>query len=114
MAGVLGWTSPHPGLGSPVKLNRGNSCGLLDLLGIGKTLPGQGIAAKQPPPALLQIEPARSRRNEDVMDAWIPFQPGARFHTVVTAEIVTDDEQVSGRVIDFDVGQERDVAFGIA
>jgi hypothetical protein len=31
---------------------------LFDLVGIGKTLPGEGIAAKETPPALLEIEPS--------------------------------------------------------
>jgi hypothetical protein len=56
-ARILGRPSPDPGLGSSVELSRRNTGGLLDLLGIGKTLAGQRIAAEEPPPALLEIEP---------------------------------------------------------
>jgi len=70
---VLRWAAPDPRLGAQIELLGGNARGLFDLLGIGKTLTSQRIAAEEPPPAFLQIEPARSRRNEDVMDAWMPF-----------------------------------------
>ena len=33
--------------------------GQLDLLGIGKALSRQGFSSKQPPPRLLEVEPAR-------------------------------------------------------
>jgi hypothetical protein len=80
---------------------------LLDLFGIGKALTSQGITAEEPPPALLQVEPAGSSGNEDVMDAWMPFQPGARLQAVVTAQIVGDDEEISSRIVSFDVGKPR-------
>src|SRR5438132_1168417 len=70
--------SPDPGLGPQVELSGGDARGLLDLLGIGKTLPGERIAAEEPPPTLLQVEPARSGGDEDVMDARMFNQPGAR------------------------------------
>ncbi len=111
---ILGWPSPDPGLGAPVELRGGHPGGLLDLLGIGKTLPSKRIAAKEAPPSLLQIEPACPRGNEDVMDAWMPFQPGARLEAGVTTESVGDDEQVAPGVVGFDVGQQGNVAFGIA
>jgi len=44
--------SPDPGLGPQVELSGGDARGLLDLLGIGKTLPGERIAAEEPPPTL--------------------------------------------------------------
>ena len=113
VAMILGWTSPDPGLGAPVELCSGHTSGLFDFLGISKTLPGQCIAAEEPPPALLQVQPARSRRNEDVMDARVLFQPSARFQARVTAEIVADDEEVSAGVVGFEVGQQCNVAFGV-
>ncbi len=45
--------SPDPGLRPPVELRSGDAGGLLNLLGIGKALPGERIAAEEPPPALL-------------------------------------------------------------
>ena len=111
---VLGWPSPDPGLGAPIELLGRDAGGLFDLLGIGKTLPGERIAAEEPPPAFLQIEPACSRRNEDVVNARMPLQPGARLQTGMTAEIVTDDEEVSLGIVGFDVGEQCNVAFRVA
>ena len=107
-------TSPEPGFGPQVELSGGNAGGLLDLLGIGKALPRQGITAEEAPPALLEIEPARSGGNENVMDAWMRFQPGACLKTVVTTEVIRDDVDIASRIVGFNVGQQRDVAFGVA
>ncbi len=110
---ILGRASPDPRLGSQVELRGSDAGSLLDLLGIGKTLPRKGITAEEAPPALLQIEPARSGRNEDVMDARILFEPGARLETVVTGEIIADDEDLSRRIVGFDVGEQSDIALGV-
>src|SRR5205823_13951938 len=107
-------TSPEPGFGPQVELSGGNAGGLLDLLGIGKALPRQGITAEEAPPALLEIEPARSGGNENVMDAWMRFQPGACLKTVVTTEVIRDDVDVASRIVSFNVGKPRDVAFRVA
>jgi hypothetical protein len=107
---ILGRTSPHPGVGPQVELSGRHASSLFDLFGIGKTLASQRIAAQEPPPALLQIEPARSGRNEDVMEARMIEQPGARLEAGMTTEMVSDDEQVAFGVVGFDVGQKRDVA----
>jgi hypothetical protein len=48
------------------------------------------------------------------MDARMPFQPGARLQTAMTTEIVGNDEQVACGIVSFDVGQQRDVALGVA
>ncbi len=114
MAVILGRPSPEPGFGPPVELLGGDTGGLLDLLGIGETLPGKSIATEQAPPPLLQIEPARSCRNEDMMQARVLFQPSPGLQTVVTAEIVADNEDVASGIVGFDIGQESNVAFGIA
>ena len=107
-------TSPEPGFGPQVELSGGNAGGLLDLLGIGKALPRQGITAEEAPPALLEIEPARSGGNENVMDAWMRFQPGACLKTVVTTEVIRDDVDVASRIVSFNVGQQSNVAFRVA
>ena len=111
---ILRRTSPDPRLGAPVELRGSDTGGLFDLFGIGKTLASQRITPEKPPPALLQIKPARSCRDEDVMDAGMPLQPGARLQTGMTTQIVADDEQVTFGIVGFDVGQKRDVAFRIA
>jgi hypothetical protein len=61
MAMILGRSTPDPRFGSPVELSRRDAGGLLDLLGIGKALPGERIAAEEAPPALLQVEKASLR-----------------------------------------------------
>jgi len=43
--------------------------------------------------------------NEDVMDAWMPFEPGARLETVVTGKIIGDDKDVTRRMVGFDVSE---------
>lgn len=73
VAMILGRSTPDPGIGTPVELSCGEASGLLNLVGVGKTLSSQGIAAEEPPPALLQVEPAGSCRNEDVVEAWMRF-----------------------------------------
>jgi hypothetical protein len=111
---ILGRASPDPGLSPPVELRSGDAGGLLNLLGIGKTLASERIAAEEPPPALLQIEPARPSGYEHVMDTGMRFQPGSRFETAVTGEIVADDEDVPTGIVRFDVSQQCDIAFGVA
>lgn len=46
-------TSLDPRLGPQIELSCGNVDGLLNLIGIGKTLPGEDITPNEPPPALL-------------------------------------------------------------
>jgi hypothetical protein len=107
---ILGRTSPDPGVGPQVELRGRHTSGLFDLFGVGKALASEGIAAEEPPPALLQIEPARPGGDEDMMDAWMIDQPGAGLETVVTGEIIADDEDISRRIVGFDVCEQGDVA----
>jgi hypothetical protein len=58
VAMILGRPSPDPGLGPSIELCSRHAPGLVDLSRIGKTLARQRIAAKEPPPALLQVEPS--------------------------------------------------------
>src|SRR5258708_35297415 len=81
----LRWTSPDPGLGPQVELHRRDASGLLNLLGIGKALPGERTATEEAPPALLQIEPAGPGGSQAPLDAGMPFQPGARLQAGMTA-----------------------------
>jgi hypothetical protein len=101
----LRWASPNPGLRTQVELRSGDARGLLNLFGIGKTLPGERIAAEETPPALLQVEPAGPGGDEDVMDAWMPFERGARLETVVTTQIITDDEDIPRGIVSLNIGQ---------
>gem|GEM_PF-2144938 len=58
---ILGRTSPDPGFGPQVELSGRHTGGLLNLLGVGKTLPSKRITAEEAPPALLQVEPSLLR-----------------------------------------------------
>ncbi len=109
-----GRTSPDPGLGAPIELSGGDAGRLLDFLGIGKTLPGERITAEEAPPALLQIEPTGASGDEDLMEAWMRFQPGTGLETVMAAEVIGDDEDIARGVIGLNVGQQGDVAFRVA
>ena len=106
-------TSPDPGLGTMIELRSGHARSLLNLTRIGKTLAREGIAAEEPPPAFLQIEPTRAFGNEDVLEARVLCQPGARFQAVMTAQIVGDNENVAGRIVSFNVLEELNVVLGI-
>ncbi len=111
---ILGRPSPDPGFGSQVELSGSDAGSLLDLLRIGKALPSERIATEEAPPAFLQVEPAGPSRNEDVMDARMRFQPGARLQAAMTAEIIGDDEDVASRIVSLNVSEQSDIAFGIA
>ncbi len=114
MAADFRRATPDPGLGASIELRRGNSGSLFNLVRIGKTLPGQGIASEEPPPALLQIEPACPCRNEDLMQARVLREPGAGLGTVVAGEIVSDDENVPVGIVGFDVLEQLNVVRGVA
>ncbi len=114
VAMILGWASPDPGVGLQVELSGRHASSLFDLFGIGKTLASERIAAEEPPPALLQIEPARPGRNEHLMEARMIDKRGARLEAGMTTEIVGDDEQVAFGVVGFAVGEQGDVAFRVA
>ena len=87
MAMILGGTSPDPGVGPQIELSGGHASSLRNLIGVGKTLPGKRITTEEAPPALLQIEPAGSFGNEDMVNAGMLGQPGAGLSAVMTAEI---------------------------
>jgi hypothetical protein len=107
-------STPDPGIGSPIELSRGNPCSLLNLVGIGKALPGECIPSEEAPPALLEIEPAGSCGNEDVMEPRMLSHPGPRLSTVMAAEIIGDHEDVTSWIIGFDIGKESNVVRRVA
>ncbi len=114
MAPGLGQSSPHPRFGSPVELGCSHTRRLLDLFGIRKTLPSEGIATEEPPPALLQIEPACAFGNEQMLKAWMLSQPGAGLSTVVTTEIGSLHKNSIGWIGSLDGSSQSNVAFGVA
>jgi hypothetical protein len=114
MAPGLGRSSPDPRLGAPVELRRGHACRLLELIGIGKTLSSERIAAKEAPPAFLQIEPACSFGNEKMLKTRMLCQPGAGLGARVATEIVGDDKDGAGWISRFDVSEQGNVPFRVA
>src|SRR5947207_2279190 len=99
VAMILGRSAPDPGIGSPVELSGSNARGLLNLVRVGKALSSQGIAAEETPLALLQVEPAGSSGNEDLLELWMLRQPGAGLSAVVAGKVVVDDEDVARRIV---------------
>ncbi len=114
MTMILGRASPDPGSGSPVELGRRDMRCLLDLIGVSKTLSSERIAAEEPPPAFLQIQPAGSRRDKDVVEARMLGHPGACLSTVMAAEIIRDNKDVTPWIVSFDVGKQSDIVRGVA
>jgi hypothetical protein len=69
------WTTPHPRTGVGIQLAGRHPCGQGDFVRGGKRLAGEGVAAKQPPPALLELQPAGPFGDEGVLDAGVVGQP---------------------------------------
>jgi hypothetical protein len=105
VAVILGRSTPDPRLGAPIELSGGDARGLLNRVGVGETLSSQGIATEEPPPAFLEVQPAGSFRDEDVVEAGMLGQPGAGLSTSVARKVVGDDEDLTYRIISFDVSQ---------
>src|SRR5829696_5435102 len=88
------WATPHPRSGAGIELTGRHPGRQRDLLGSGKRLAGKGLAAKQPPPALLQIQPAGALGDEHLADAGMVAQPGTSRVAVVAGEVVGDHHNV--------------------
>jgi hypothetical protein len=110
----LGRPSPDPGLGPGIELCGGDAPGLVDFTRVGKILPGQRIAPKEPPPALLQIEPTGSFGNEDLVNAWMLGEPGVGFCAQVTGQVIRNHEQLSRWIIRLDISKQGDVVLRVA
>src|SRR2546430_11404526 len=83
--------SPDPGLGAGVELGGGDLGGVGDLIGVREGLPGQRLAAEDPPPAFLQVQPAGAFGDESMTDAGVVFEPGPGALAVVAGEVIGDD-----------------------
>jgi hypothetical protein len=114
VAVILGRPTPDPGLGAPIELSGGDTGGLFNLIIVGKTLSGKRIAAEEAPPALLQVQPTGSFRNEDVMEPRMRSHPGTSLSTVVAGKVVGDQEDIACRIVGFDVRKQRDVVRRVA
>lgn len=113
MSAGLGRPPPNPGFRPVVTLLRRHLHRLFNLTGIGETLARQLITTEEAPPAFLEIEPTRPFRDEDVLEPWMLCQPGVRLQTIVTAQIVGDDENIPRGIVRFDGLEQLDVVFRI-
>ncbi len=48
------------------------------------------------------------------MHTWMLFQPGAGLKAFVTAEFISDNEDVASGIVGFDGGSQSDVALRVA
>ena len=85
MATGFGRSPPDPRLSASIELSGRDARGLFDLVGIGKTLPGQRIATEETPPAPWRLRKPRSCWNEDVMEARMLGHLGSGLSTVMEA-----------------------------
>src|SRR6266508_4590455 len=108
------WAAPDPGASAGIQLAGRHPGGQRDLLGGGKRLPGKGLAAKQPPPALLEVQPAGAFGDEGVLDAGVVGQPGPGRDAAVAGQVVGDHHDGPRRVGGLDGGQEPLVADRVA
>ena len=88
--------------------------GQLDLLRIGEALSSQSLASKQPPPRLLEIEPARSYWDEDLLHPRVVLQPLSNGRALVTRKVVGDQVQLADGVRLGNRFEQLQVAFGVA
>ncbi|MCX5247165.1 hypothetical protein OG895_18375 [Streptomyces sp. NBC_00201] len=63
--------------GRPRLLIGGDAGCVDDVVAVAEGATGQG-GAEDAPPAFLEVEPAGADRDEDVLDAWVVLEPGAR------------------------------------
>ncbi|GHO89461.1 hypothetical protein KSZ_74670 [Dictyobacter formicarum] len=108
-----GRPSPNPGLSSVVELLGRHLHRAFNLTGIGKALAREGIASEEQPPALLQIQPAGAFRDKDMLDTRMVYEPSARFQAIVTAQIVSDDENIPRWIVRVDFLEELNVMLRI-
>ena len=92
----FGWPSPDPRRSMAVEVIRGDTGHVGNVAVIGQGLPGEGFAPKDPPPALDEVEPGGSHRNERVADTGMRFQPRADRSTGMAREVAGNQIEVTG------------------
>src|SRR3954462_2650431 len=90
------WPSPDPGFGVGVELGGGQLGGVGDLARVGEGLPGEGVPAKDPPPGLLQVQPAGALGDEHLLEARMSGQPGPCGQAGMAGQVVGDHRDLPG------------------
>lgn len=88
-------STPHPRLGTTVQLLRRNLGRVFDLVSVCEGLSGKCLASEQTPPGLLQIQPAGTFRDKDLMHSRMRRQPLPNRLTCMTRQIVSDQIQLA-------------------
>src|SRR5215472_10773617 len=100
-------------MSAAVELFGGDAPRLIDLFGgwqsFAPRTPRGGTAAQR---ALRSVEPTRSGRDEDVVQARMRLHPGPRLQAGVTRQGVGEQGQVPLGMVRFDGGQERAILVG--
>jgi len=104
---------PDPGLGPPVELLGGQLPRALDLRGSGDGLPGKGLPAEEPPPALSHLQPARPLGDEHPMDPRVTGQPVPNRGALVAGEVVADQGELPDRIVLLDRPEQPQGAGGV-
>jgi len=105
---------PTPRASAVVELLRRHARRAIDLLVGGEGLPGECGVPEEPPPRLLQVEPARAFGDGDLPDARVLRQPGQDRRAHVADEVVGDEVQLPLRIRRSERIEELEVADGVA
>ena len=110
----LGRPSPDPGFGMAIEVLGGDPGHEGNVVIIGQRLSRKGFAPEDPPPALNEIEPRRSHRNEGVLDAGMGFEPLPDRPAGVAGEVIGNQVEVARRVGAVQGLKELQVPRGVA
>ena len=95
---ALGRASPDPGFRVAIEMLGRNLGHVGDVVIIGQRLSSKGFAPEDPPPALNQIQPGRSYRNESMLDAGMGFEPLPNRTAGMAGQVIGNQVQVPGRI----------------
>ena len=97
---ALGWrrSAPDPGCGATVELLGRQTRRLVDLVGIGEGVSGERFPTEDPPPPLLQVQPAGTFRDQYLLHPRMRRQPILDRRTRMTGQIVGNQLEVPARV----------------
>ena len=110
----LGWSSPDPGVGVAIEVLGRDPGHVGNIVIIGQRLSREGFAPEDPPPALNQIQPRRSHRNEGMLDPRMGFEPFPDRATGVAGQVIGNQVEVPRRIGAVERLEELQIAGGVA